>query len=241
MLIDDDPWSAITDHSAPSSSIDRPRASKSQKHQHQSASAASPIPVINQSTKRITSHKSTFKTPKDRVLEFPGHTLEVDSDKVRIRCIACKIPLDNKRDNLIKHIDSKTHTIKMANSSTTGRRKTVEHDAICFRIKVVTRFLRAGVALAKVDELRDLLEENSPYKLTDSEHLRPLLKEILVLEIKTIKDDIEGTRLLIEFISCSTFSLSYCYLRYYSYYFRYLSVILGYYFYCYLRILFFIL
>ena len=203
-------------HEKPDSFIDKPRSSKvsSQNKIKESPSNPSREKIQDSNVKLPKSHK--FISPTERLREFPNQSLEVDLNKLRLRCVACKLPIDNKKDNLKKHIASKNHLenlkklekLKVDNQSLkqfvqgktrlAGEGKNVEDEAICFRIKVVTRFLRAGIPLAKVDDLRELLEENSPYKLTDSEHLRPLTKDILAMELKTVKDDIDGTILFLK-------------------------------------------
>ena len=59
------------------------------------------------------------------------------------------------------------------------------------QVKVVQVFLKAGIPLAKVDCLRELLEENSS-TLTSSSNLRQLIPFILHEEVAKIKREIEG-------------------------------------------------
>ena len=52
-----------------------------------------------------------------------------------------------------------------------------------YRVKVVTAFMKAGIPLAKLDDLRELFEENG-HSLTSSTHLRQVLPFILHEEIQ---------------------------------------------------------
>ena len=60
-----------------------------------------------------------------------------------------------------------------------------------YRVKVVENFLRAGIPLAKVDDLRALLEENG-LKLTHSFHLADYIPVLLQQEKETLKNEIQG-------------------------------------------------
>ena len=60
-----------------------------------------------------------------------------------------------------------------------------------YRVKVVTSLLKAGVPLVKLDDLRDLFEENG-HSLTSSTHLRQILPFILHEEMLRIKKEISG-------------------------------------------------
>ena len=60
-----------------------------------------------------------------------------------------------------------------------------------YRVKVVEQFLRAGIALAKVDSPRGLLEEGA-LKLTHSSHLADYVPVIQGEEKKRIRSEIDG-------------------------------------------------
>ena len=64
-------------------------------------------------------------------------------------------------------------------------------------MKVVEQFLRAGIALAKVDSLRGLLEEGA-LKLTHSSHLANYVPVIQGEEKNRIHSEIDGTTSLSE-------------------------------------------
>lgn len=58
-----------------------------------------------------------------------------------------------------------------------------------YRVKVLTDFLKAGVAIEKIDMLRDILEENS-LRLTCSQRMRELIPFILLQEEKKLLGEI---------------------------------------------------
>ena len=69
--------------------------------------------------------------------------------------------------------------------------ETLPESTRVYRVKVVTSFLKAGVALVKLDDLRVLFEENG-HSLTSSTHLRQILPFILHEEMLRIKKEISG-------------------------------------------------
>jgi len=66
-------------------------------------------------------------------------------------------------------------TFLQKNPVVAGEGKTLGEDTNTFRMKVVQNFLQAGISIQKVDALRDLISEHSPFSLTDSSHLRTFL------------------------------------------------------------------
>lgn len=60
-----------------------------------------------------------------------------------------------------------------------------------YRTKVVENFLRAGIPLAKVDDLRDLLEESSP-RLSHSSHLANYIPVIQKQEKMEIREEVKN-------------------------------------------------
>ena len=60
-----------------------------------------------------------------------------------------------------------------------------------YRAKVVEHFLQAGIPLAKIDELRGLLEENA-FRPCHSSHLAHYIPPILRNEKLAIRQEIEG-------------------------------------------------
>ena len=64
-------------------------------------------------------------------------------------------------------------------------------DTRVYRVRVVEQFLKSGIPMSKIDNLRSLLEEGS-HRLTHSSHLSEYIPVLYLEEKKKIKDEIEG-------------------------------------------------
>ena len=126
-------------------------------------------------------------SPADHVKQFPGECLEAQHDK--LFCAACREELSLKKSTVKSHIYSgnKHKDAKDRLAKKEARERDIAHSLVVYdkmeqsgtsvsmaervyQVKVVENFLRAGIPLAKVDDLRALLEENG-LKLTHSSHL----------------------------------------------------------------------
>ena len=67
-----------------------------------------------------------------------------------------------------------------------------------YRVKVVRTFLSAGIALNKIPEFRDLLEEHA-FRLTDRRRMSDLVPFILDQEKERLKNEIAGKPLSVVF------------------------------------------
>ena len=67
----------------------------------------------------------------------------------------------------------------------------VSMDTRVYRVRVVEQFLKSGIPMSKIDNLRSLLEEGS-YRLTHSSHLSEYIPVIHSEENKKMKGEIEG-------------------------------------------------
>ncbi len=76
--------------------------------------------------------------------------------------------------------------------------ETLSDSTKVFRVKVVSTLLRAGIALNKVDDLQELLEEGG-YCLSNSTNMRQLVPFILSDELKKMKQEISGRSVSIIF------------------------------------------
>lgn len=144
----------------------------------------------------------------DRVKEFPGECLTVEGGA--IFCEACRTEVGVKKSLVKQHISSKRH----AQSKRKFLSEKVRQTSVCcalkeyekrvhpvgetlpeadkmWRVDVVNHFLRAGVALSKVDRLRPLLEKNA-LRLVSARHLYALLPFIQEQEKKRIKEEVAG-------------------------------------------------
>ena len=67
-----------------------------------------------------------------------------------------------------------------------------------YRVKVLTTFLRSGVALNKLDDFRDLLEQ-SGYRLAGRRTMSDLIPFVHKEEQSRVKKEIEGQRVSVVF------------------------------------------
>ena len=88
-----------------------------------------------------------------------------------------------------KKLESETLFKASRHTITAGTNKSMEQRV--YRVKVVEQFLRARIALAKVDSLRGVLEEGA-LKLTHSSHLADYVPVIQGEEKKRICSEIDG-------------------------------------------------
>ena len=78
-----------------------------------------------------------------------------------------------------------------------------------YRVKVVRTFLSAGVALNKIPDIRDLLEEHA-YRLTDRRQMSDLVPFILDQEKEKLKHEMAGKPLSIVFDGTSRLGEGFC-------------------------------
>ena len=138
-----------------------------------------------------------------RIAEFPNEYLERRDG--RLFCSACKQWLSEKKSAIASHVLTEKHakgkeeqakdkskqmTYKESLrardevSRPVGETLPFEHRA--FRVEVVESFLREGIALAKLDGLRPLLEKNN-YSLCSSSHMKEYIPMILEEEKLRLK------------------------------------------------------
>ena len=147
-------------------------------------------------------------SPADRVKQFPGECLEAQHGK--LFCAACREELSLKKSTVKSHIYSgnKHKDAKDRLAKKEARERDIAHSLVVYdkteesgtsvsmaervyRVKVVENFLRAGIPLSKIDDLRALLEENG-LKLTHSSHLADYIPVLLQQEKETLKNEIQG-------------------------------------------------
>ena len=155
-------------------------------------------------------------TPVTRVKEFPGEYLFARSGK--LFCTICHEELALKKSTVKKHIESGDKHQKAKTG--VAQKKAKEHDIAeslkaydkevhpagthismeerVYRTRVVEGFLRAGIPLVKIDEVRGLLEEGS-FRLTHSSHLSDCIPPILKSEKQSIRKEIEGKEVSVVF------------------------------------------
>lgn len=148
-----------------------------------------------------------YKPPATRASQFDSeHSLKSSpfhSD--RVHCGICCKDLQNNSDTLKKHISASNHLAKLAQRQLqtkqrerfesyvvnrplpagTGKLLPPQHNA--FRISAVRATLIAGHPMSTLDDYRELIEENSPWSLTDSSQLSTLVGDVLSLELEDLK------------------------------------------------------
>lgn len=73
-----------------------------------------------------------------------------------------------------------------------------------YRVRVVSTFMKSGMPIYKIDDLRSLLEE-SGFQLTGSQHLRELIPCILNREKEQIKGELSEKKSLLYLMVQPTF------------------------------------
>ena len=73
-----------------------------------------------------------------------------------------------------------------------------DYEASRSRVKVVTALLKSGIPLSKLDNFRELLEENS-YSLSSSTNLRQLVPFVHAGEMSKLKSEISGKHISVCF------------------------------------------
>ena len=142
----------------------------------------------------------------ERVRQFPDENFIVREGK--LFCNACRQILSTKKSALKIHVSSKKHqdgkkklkisklreqTIAEAfkrEESSKSKDSTLPVEECAYRLEVVTKFLNAGIPIAKTDMLWSLLEKNG-YRLTGSSSLGEYVSMALKQEIEQIKQELE--------------------------------------------------
>ncbi len=147
-------------------------------------------------------------TPLNRVREFKGEQFAVTAN--RLFCTACRETLSLKRSIIQNHIKSTQHSaskqkkdcavasekniataLKLYNDKEHPVGETLSLEQQTYRVQVLTTFLRAGVALAKLPYFRSVLETGG-FRLTDTSHMLDLVPFVLHEENATIKNEINS-------------------------------------------------
>ena len=155
------------------------------------------LPANEGKYKQRGSSKTTVRTSAwDRIHRVTQkHHFAVVNRK--LRCNACSVIICEKKSSIEKHIKSKKHerglseiaksksesqTITACLQRRDNREKacgsTLPAEMRLFRFEVVESFLSGGIALAKVDALRPLLEKYG-HRLTNRAHLSEPIPAVL--------------------------------------------------------------
>lgn len=151
----------------------------------------------------------------DRVKQFPNEHFNVSSGK--LFCLACREELSTKKSILELHIKAAKHVkgkealiskqtselsiveaLKRYDKSAHPVGETLPDSIRVYRVKLVSEFLKAGIPLSKIDNLRGLLEAGG-FSLSHSTHLRQLIPFILNRELDSLRHLISGKPISIIF------------------------------------------
>ena len=147
-----------------------------------------------------------------RVDQYPGEYLTVSAGK--LMCEVCHVEVARKNSIVKKHVQSCRHTQAKGQRAKakshqqllsrswdkykethkdavrgTGLSDAVPTDTIMRRANVVEGFLKAGIPLSKIDDVRPLLEANNA-RLTYSTHMASLIPFLLEKEQKALRQEI---------------------------------------------------
>ena len=150
-------------------------------------------------------NSDTTKVPlHERVKQFPGENLAVREGK--LFCSGCREIISSKKSVLKIHILSKKHQngkeklkkwklkdqtiIEAFRREGSSKDNTLPVEECVYRLEVVSKFLKAGIPIGKIDMLRSLLEKNG-YRLTASSHVGQYVSMALKQEIERINQELE--------------------------------------------------
>ena len=91
-----------------------------------------------------------------------------------------------------------TEALKVSDQHDHTVGETLPEDQLVYRVKVVTAFLRAAIPLNKIDNLRDLLEENG-HRLSDRRCMSDIVAFISSQEQALTKEELAGRDLSVIF------------------------------------------
>ncbi len=153
--------------------------------------------------------------PNQRVNEFPEEPFVVSAGK--LFCTGCreevslKLSIVNNHIKTAKHAHGKDALMKRESrerdivqalrrfddqNHPTG--ETLSEAQRVFRVKVITTFLKAGVPINKLEDFREVLEQNS-YRLADKRGMYDLIPFVLEDEQSQIKAELSGRNVSIIF------------------------------------------
>lgn len=137
----------------------------------------------------------------------------------RIFCVACTEEITHIPKTIRTHLVSNKHMTRVMRleraEARSDLRQAFIHDFVetnpelkgasiapevhVARLGVVETWMKAGLPLSSLDDVRGILEKGSQLSLTDSSHLRQYVPLIEKFEKDRINDDISGQQLAIQF------------------------------------------
>ena len=148
-------------------------------------------------------------TVETRLQQFPGHTLCKSAGL--LFCRSCKMQLSLLKQSIVVHTSSKRHNdnkilylesrrddedVKAILSEYFAQNPdevhaTLSEETNLFRWRVVEKMMEEGIALNKVNALKELLERSGE-RLTDSSHLATFVPKITQREKDTLVCELKG-------------------------------------------------
>ncbi len=166
------------------------------------------LPLKSQKRSSSSSSDPSSVSPQQRAQEFASEHIVVSAGK--LFCRACREELSLKKSIVQRHVSSSKHVTGKEKLARKGKREkdiaealqrydrdvhpsgeTLPESVRVYRVKVLCTFLRNGVPISKIDDFRDLLEENS-FRLAGRKPMSSLIPFVLEEERKQIKAEIEG-------------------------------------------------
>ena len=151
-----------------------------------------------------------------RVKQYAGQMLVVSGGS--LHCSACKVAIQNIKSTIDAHVATTKHKSNVSKAAERAKSETdlraelvsyyldhpdergssVSPEIVAYRFNVVRAFLAAGIPLAKVDDLRGLLEQ-SGHPLTAVANLRQLVPKIEAREMSQLMKELDGQYLALAF------------------------------------------
>lgn len=159
-------------------------------------------------------HNPKSSSPHQRVREFPGENFTVSAGK--LFCSGCREELGLKVSIIQLHVKSRKHqagnelhlrseaherdiatSFAQYNQQEHTSGETLPKDMQVYRIRVVTVFLKVGITLNKLENFRDLLEENGQ-QLAGRRSLSDLIP-FIHQEVSHVRSELEGKKVSVIF------------------------------------------
>ena len=152
-----------------------------------------------------------------RLLDFPDQSFCEDCGTLFCRC--CKVEVTNTQALIKQHMNTKMHISKLdfflkRNQDDSAQKdvisayclanpaealSTVPADVQLFRFRAVEAFMGSGIALAKLDDLRPLLERGGCKSLGGSSNLRTYVPKVRDTEVLRLKEELKDQYFSISF------------------------------------------
>ena len=179
---------------------------------HSELSRSRRIAVNPKRPKRVSASGSSSDpqsvSPSQRAREFSSEYIGVSGGK--LFCKACREELSLKKSTIEKHVSSTKHSagkerivngkkqemdiaeaLKKYDAVVHPSGETLPESIRVYRVKVLRAFLKSGVPISKIEDFRDLFEENG-YRLAGRKPMSDLIPFVLSEERRKIKAEIEG-------------------------------------------------